>query len=206
MIDHPFGGLVGILNLPPPSPIVFPGLVAVDFTTNTSYYYLTVILSLLCIVFLHRIHKSRVGLILRSIDQSDILSVSVGVNIMNYKVLAFVIGSTIAGLAGVLYAFNARSMLPGTFTFWNSIYSLIYVTVGGSGNIVGPMLGATVFTILSEVLRPAQMFEPLIFGLVLILFVVFFKNGLLGAVTIVFQSMTQCIDKFGSKRVGACRH
>ena len=78
-----------------------------------------------------------------------------------------------------------------------SIYSLIYVSVGGSANIAGPMLGATVFTILSEVLRPAQMFEPLIFGLVLIVFIMFFKNGLLGAVSIVFHTMMQWINKFG---------
>lgn len=202
MIERPFGGLIGILNLPPPDPIGIPGLLVIDFHSKVAYYYLTVVLTMVCIVILHRIHNSRIGLILRSIDQADKLSESVGINIMRYKVLSFVIGSSIAGLAGVLYAFNARSMLPVSFTFWNSIYALIYASVGGLTTIAGPILGATVFTVLSEVLRPAQMFEPVIFGLVLIVFMMFFKNGLLGAVNIVIHTMMRWIYTFGFRNEG----
>jgi branched-chain amino acid transport system permease protein len=196
-IDHPFGGFVGILNLPYPDPIAIPGLPPIEFTTPTPYYYLTLILVMLCLLILFRVDRSRIGLVFRSIDQADKLAEHIGVNIMNYKILAFVIGSTFAGLAGVLYAFNAKSMLPASFTFWHSIYALIYVTAGGSANIIGPILGATVFTGIAESLRGAQMWEPVIYGSLLIICMLFFKNGLLGALNTIWNKLTRGDNKKG---------
>jgi len=189
--EHPFGGLIGILNIPPPDPIAIPGLPVVEFATKPSFYYLTLALVLIAVVVLHRLDSSRIGLVFRSIAQADSLAEHVGINVMGYKVLAFVIGSMFAGLAGILYAFNAGCMLPSCFTVWQSIYCLIFVTVGGSANIAGPILGATFFTLISEVLRPIKRLEPIVYGSLLIVTMMFLRAGLLGMV-----------QKLGHKFVG----
>ena len=95
--DDPFGGLVGIMNLPPPSRIDIPGLLAISFGSKVSLYYLTLVLVLIGILLMHRLSRSPMGLVFRGICLADDLAENVGINIMKYKVLAFVIGAAFAG-------------------------------------------------------------------------------------------------------------
>ena len=180
--DNPFGGLVGIMNLPPPNAIVIPGLPAIEFASKVSLYYLTLILSLSGIVIMHRVNRSPIGLVFQGIRQADDLAENVGINIMGYKVLAFVIGCMFAGMAGVLYTYSVGSIQPSSFTLIQSAYYLVYVAVGGSINVFGPILGALVLNILSEFLRPVKEFEPIVFALILISAVLLLKGGLIGLV------------------------
>ena len=163
--DDPFGGLVGIMNLPPPNAIIIAGLPAIEFASKVSLYYLTLVLALSGIVIMHRLNRSPIGLVFQGIRQADDLAENVGINIMGYKVLAFVIGCMFAGMAGVLYTYNVGSIQPSSFTLIQSAYYLVYVAVGGSINVFGPILGALVLNILSEFLRPVKEFEPIVFAL-----------------------------------------
>jgi branched-chain amino acid transport system permease protein len=178
--DDPFGGLVGIMNLPPPNAIVIPGLPAITFGSKISLYYLTMVLSLCGIAIMHRLNRSPIGLVFQGIRQADDLAENVGINIMGYKVLAFVIGCMFAGMGGVLYTYNVGSIQPSSFTLIQSAYYLVYVAVGGSINVFGPILGALVLNILSEFLRPIKEFEPIVFALILIGAVLLLKGGLVG--------------------------
>ncbi len=180
--DDPFGGLVGIMNLPPPNAIIVAGLPAIEFASKVSLYYLTLALALSGIVIMHRLNRSPIGLVFQGIRQADDLADNVGINVMRYKVLAFVIGCMFAGMGGVLYTYNVGSIQPSSFTLIQSAYYLVYVAVGGSINVFGPILGALVLNILSEFLRPIKEFEPIVFALILIGAVLLLKSGLIGLV------------------------
>lgn len=180
MWKYPFGGLFGLMNLPPPDPIAIPGLPVITFTSIPSLYYLVVVFVVIAIVIMYRLDSSPLGRIYRGISQADTLAEHVGINIMKYKVQAFVIGSMFAGLAGVLYSYNTKVMLPGSFTMIQSAYYIVFVSVGGEANTLGPILGTVVLGILSEFLRPIKDFEIIIYALILIGIMLFFRAGLLG--------------------------
>jgi branched-chain amino acid transport system permease protein len=178
--EHPFGGLVGIMNLLPPNAITIPGFFRIEFASKVSLYYLTLLFVLIGIVVMYKLERSPIGLVFAGIRQADDLAENVGINIMGYKVLAFVTGCMFAGLAGVLYTYNVGSIQPSSFTVIQSTYYLVYVAVGGSINVFGPILGALVLNILSELLRPIQEFEPIVFALILIGAVLLLKGGVIG--------------------------
>ncbi len=178
--DDPFGGLVGIMNLPPPDTISIPGLPAIRFVSKVSLYYLTLLLALTGIVVMHRLNRSPIGFVFQGIRQADDLAENVGIHIMGYKVLGFMIGCVFASMAGVLYTYNVGSIQPSSFTLVQSAYYLVYVAVGGSANVFGPILGAFVLNVLSEFLRPIKEFEPIVFALILIGAVLLLKDGLIG--------------------------
>jgi branched-chain amino acid transport system permease protein len=180
MWKHPFGGLSGLMNLPPPDPLAIPGLLVVEFSSMPALYYLVLVFVLVAIAIMYRLDSSPIGRIFRGISQADNLAEHIGINIMKYKVLAFVIGSTCAGLAGVLYSYNTKVMLPNAFTMVQSAYYIVFVSVGGETNIVGPILGTVVLGIFSEFLRPIKDFEIIIYALLLIGIMLFFRAGLLG--------------------------
>lgn len=180
LFKQPFGGVVGIIGVKPPNAIDLFGLTAINFTSKPAFYYLVLVLVLIPLVVMYRIHSSQIGLVFRGIMQADNLAENVGVDIMHYKVLAFVIGSASAGLAGALFAFSSGSMLPGSFTIIQSIYYLLYVAIGGAAGIGGPILGAVFISGLDEVLRPFKEYEPIVLALLLIGATLFFKQGLLG--------------------------
>ena len=129
--DDPFGGLVGIMNLPTPNRLVIPGLLAISFGSKVSLYYLTLVLVLIGILLMHRLSRSAMGLVFRGICLADDLAENIGINIMKYKVLAFVVGATFAGMGGVLYTYNVGSIQPSSFTLVQSATYLVYVAVGG---------------------------------------------------------------------------
>ena len=187
MWKYPFGGLFGLMNLPPPDPIAIPGLPVIEFTTIPALYYLVVVFVVIAIAIMYRLDSSPLGRIYRGISQADTLAEHVGINIMQYKVQAFVIGSMFAGLAGVLYSYNTKVMLPGAFTMIQSSYYIVFVSVGGEANILGPILGAVVLGILSEFLRPIKDFEIIIYALILIGIMLFFRAGLLGVAQTIGQ-------------------
>ena len=182
MVEHPFGGLNGLMNLPAPDPIPLPGLGAIDFVSKRSLYYPIMIFTFLSAVIIHRLYRSQIGTVHRGISQADNLAEHAGINIMAYKLKAFVLGSMFSGLAGVLYTYVNKSILVSSFTLEQSTIYLLYVVVGGEANIAGPIIGAIILNIVSVILRPIQAFEPIIYGLLLIAAVVFFRGGILSLV------------------------
>jgi len=199
--DDPFGGLVGIMNLPSPNAIIIAGLPAIEFASKVSLYYLTLVLALSGIVIMHRLNRSPIGLVFQGIRQADDLAENVGINIMGYKVLAFVIGCMFAGMGGVLYTYNVGSIQPSSFTLIQSAYYLVYVAVGGGINVYGPILGALVLNILSEFLRPVKEFEPIVFALILIGAVLLLKGGLIGLVETLWRRISELTVRASSKAI-----
>ncbi len=197
--DNPFGGLVGIMNLPPPNAITIPGFLTVEFGSKVSLYYLTLVLSSGGIVVMHRVNRSPIGLVFQGIRQADDLAENVGINIMRYKVLAFVMGCMFASMGGVLYTYIVGSIQPSSFTLIQSAYYLVYVAVGGSINVLGPILGALALNILSEFLRPVKEFEPIVFALILISAVLLLQGGLIGLFGILWHRANAVAARFSRK-------
>ena len=174
------GGSMGIYNIPRPDPIIIPGILNFTFSSKVSFYYLILVLTVVSLLILWAVEKSRIGLISAGMRQADSLAESVGINTAAYKVLAFCIGSFFPGLVGGFYSQYISAINPTSFGFLFTIYILVYMTVGGDKKFIGPIMGATVLTLLPEVLRPMKAFVPFFFAGVLMVVIFFVPGGLAG--------------------------
>ena len=109
------------------------------------------------------------------IRDNRIAAESVGINITKYKLMAFAISASLAGVAGVLYAHNLSSLAatPKNFGYNMSIMILVYVVLGGLGNIRGSIIAAVILTALPELLRGLNDYRMLIYAIVLIVMMIF---------------------------------
>ncbi len=120
--------------------------------------------------------RSRSGRAIMAIRDNRIAAESVGINITKYKLMAFVTSAALAGMAGALYAMNYSTIVPKKFDFNTSILILVFVVLGGMGNIRGSIIAATVLTILPEALRAMNDYRMLIYAIVLILVMLVTNN------------------------------
>lgn len=113
--------------------------------------------------------RSRTGRAVIAIRDNRIAAESMGVNVMKYKMIAFVISTTLAGAAGALYGLNFTGISATKFSFNTSILVLVFVVLGGLGNMLGSIIAATILYILPEALRQFADYRMLIYAIVLIL-------------------------------------
>lgn len=173
-----FGGPKGIKLIPPVPDIEALGI---DFYDPVNYYYLCLVVAALSLVLLYRVEQSRIGLTFHAIHWQDKLAESVGVNTFRYRMLAFVIASFFAGLAGALYAHYVGTVNPNRFGVEEMVYVLIWAIVGGTATFYGPIIGVIVLTILNEVVLRAlgvDVMRPMLYGALLIVSILFLPNGL----------------------------
>jgi branched-chain amino acid transport system permease protein len=173
-----FGGPKGIKLIPP-----FPDIpvLSIDFYDPVNYYYLCLIVVAVSLFILYRIEHSRIGLTFHAIHWQDKLAQSVGVDTFRYRMLAFVISAFFAGLAGALYAHYVGTVNPNRFGVEEMVYVLIWAIVGGTATFYGPILGVVTLTVLNEVVLRAldvDQMRPMLYGAILILFILFLPNGL----------------------------
>jgi branched-chain amino acid transport system permease protein len=169
------GGARGIYGIPRPS------IAGYSFVTPQSYFYIVLFFTLLTIFSTVRLLRSRFGRAFLSIRENEMAAEMVGVRTTYYKILAFAISAFYAGLAGSLYAHYVSYINPDAFTFGTSIDVLVMIVIGGLGNIWGSVIGAIVITLLPEYLRFMQQYYRAVFGLGLILMMVFMRTGIIAA-------------------------
>lgn len=174
-----FGGMNGIMDIPSPNPI--GGL---SFGSMPSYYYFGLMLMLLALAILYRMDNSRYGMTFRSIALADNLAESVGINIMNYKVFAFSSACFFAGLAGAFYSSLQHYISPMDFTVFESIMLIVFLVVGGRGNIFGPILGPALLSWLPVLLEQIPGYKPTVLpileGTFLLVVMLFIPEGIIG--------------------------
>jgi branched-chain amino acid transport system permease protein len=175
-----FGGANGISAIPAPNPVPIPILGQIEFQTKVPYYYFTLVVLTLCLIIVYRLTHSRIGRACKAIRQSDLLAQCTGIDIMGYKVFAFAVNSFFAGIVGGIYAHYFHFIGPQDFTFWQSVEYLVFIVVGGSGTLGGPILGSIFLTFLPEFLRMAVEFQVVFYGLALILVLLFMPQGIMG--------------------------
>ena len=167
-----FGGSSGLRGAE--TPILW----GIDFIDPIPYFYLTFVVVAVCLFILYRIEHSRVGLTLHAIHWKAPLAESVGVDAWRYRALAFIIGSFFVGIAGGLKIHYLGSVTPNQFTVGFMVFILIWVIVGGYNKFYGPILGVVVLTIFDESIRSFEIIRPAIYGVVLILSILFLPLGL----------------------------
>jgi branched-chain amino acid transport system permease protein len=123
---------------------------------------------------------SRFGRGILSVREDEIAAELTGVNTRNVKMLAFVVSSFFAGVAGGLYAHLLQYISPGTFDIIKSTEMLVMVYLGGAGSIAGSIVGATAYTVLLEALRPLGIWRMAVMPLLLILLMIFRPRGIMG--------------------------
>jgi branched-chain amino acid transport system permease protein len=156
-----------------------PSIFPVNETYQIKIYYLTLIITVICLEIIIFIGKSNLGTILKSIRDDSTSSEASGINITKYKIIAFMISSFFAGIAGGIFAVHLRAVNPAIFGPLYSFYAIIMASLGGLATISGSALGAFFFIFLGEALRPFGDYSVLIFSIVLILLIRFAEHGIL---------------------------
>lgn len=167
------GGPSGLVEIPPPGP-----LLGMAFTGKLELYCLMLVLFLLGAAVLVRLECSRFGLAAGAIRQGELLSATLGVDVLRYKLTAFVLGSAMAGIAGGFFAHSHRVLHSSDFGLEPMVQLVIFTVIGGVGSIWGPVIGTVLMTVASELMRELHHYETLVFGLVLILTMLFLPDGL----------------------------
>ena len=134
------------------------------------------ILVMITLIIVLNMIRSDAGRSIMAIRDNRIAAESVGLNVTKYKLAAFVTSAALAGAAGALYGLNYGSLVSSRFDFNTSILVLVYVVLGGLGNIWGSVIGATVLYILPEMLRSFSNYRMLIYAIVLILVMLLTNN------------------------------
>jgi branched-chain amino acid transport system permease protein len=175
LINNPFdltGGPNGVFGIDFPT---LGGPFVID--SSIEYYFLIWIVVGLSIIGLIRLQNSRIGRAWNCIREDEVAAGTSGINVRFYKLLAFVIGAALAGVAGNIYASKLMCVSPESFTFWESCLMFCIVLIGGMGSIPGVIIGAAFISLFPEIFRPFAMYRMLVFGTVMILMMMFRPGG-----------------------------
>lgn len=163
-----------------------------------SYYFVFLLCALAAVLISRRLEDSRIGRAWIAIREDELAAASMGINTRNVKLLAFAMGATFGGVAGGLFASFQGFISPESFTLLDSVMVLCMVVLGGMGNVAGVVLGALLLTALPEALRYAAPLQQqllgavyidpsdlrmLLFGLALVLMMLFRPAGILPSAT-----------------------
>ena len=152
-----------------------------SFSVNpTPYFYLVLALVAVTATLLFRMSDSKMGRALVAIREDELAASCMGIPTLKIKLVAFGVSSFIAGIAGAVFASKQTIVTPDSFDFVLSVLILAMVVLGGMGNIWGSALGALVLGTLPELLRGFAAYRMLLFGLLMILMMIFRPQGILG--------------------------
>ncbi len=155
-------GPMGILNIPKPS------LFGYTIKSSGAFLYLVLTVAIIVYIGLYNLIHSRFGWNLQALRDDEISSESMGINVYRYKVIAFVISTGVAGVAGALFASYMEFIDPSSFISDESTVILSMVVLGGMGNMNGSIIAAALLTILPEALRSFSDYRMLVYGVVLV--------------------------------------
>ena len=164
------------MNLADDGRVIINGALGITNTPKDANFTVGFILIMLMLFIVLNLIKSRTGRAIMSIRDNRIAAESVGINITKYKLVAFSISAALAGVAGAFYAHNFSSLVAQKFDYNTSILVLVFVVLGGIGNIRGSIIAATVLTVLPEMLRGLNDYRMLIYAIILILVMIFSQN------------------------------
>ncbi len=168
------GNWVAVTN----GPMGLAGISQGGIADKRSFFYIILALAALSLYLCYRFVYSNVGRGAIAIRENRYVAQSIGVNPFGSALRAFVLGAFMAGLAGGFYAHYISFVGPEVFQFAFTASMIIMVLIGGKGTLIGPIIGAVIVTVLEEYLRQAQELRLTLFGLIVILVVMFLPRGL----------------------------
>ena len=157
----------------------------VGIGTQTQDYFVILAFTVITVIVMYRIERSRFGRELAPIGSAEGLAAVSGINVLKNRVLAFAIGAAFAGFAGSLFAHDAAYISSNNFSMWGTIYILVWLTVGGSRKMWGPIVGAVAMTLIAETLRMSGMLQALFYSGVLLVVVIAMPQGIVGLVDVI---------------------
>jgi branched-chain amino acid transport system permease protein len=172
------GGPMGLSGIPP------IGIGPFEFIEPELVYPAVFVVALVTVLFVARLARSGLGYSLRGLAENENLARAVGIDTARHANLAFMVGGAMAAVAGSLYAHSVGFVSPEVFSFSVMINTLLMVIGGGLGTVLGPVVGAIIFTQLPEALRFSDEWRLVAFGLILVLVVRFLPRGLWGSLTL----------------------
>ncbi|MGQ9656089.1 MAG: branched-chain amino acid ABC transporter permease [Thermodesulfobacteriota bacterium] len=170
-LDSVTNGPKGVLRIDPPS------IGSFEFTTPTHYYYLILAGCLLSVFIAQQLNDSRVGRAWIAMREDEDAASLMGIDVVKYKLMAFALGASFAGVGGIIFAARQGSIFPDDFSLMVSINVLCLIIIGGMGSIPGVILGALVLIGIPEILRAVSLYRMLAFGALLVIMMVFRPMG-----------------------------
>lgn len=161
------------LNLEEGGMVIVKGAQGISGTPRNATFTISVILLIITYLIIVNLVNSRSGRAVMAIRDNHIAAESVGIDITKYKILAFSISAALAGVAGVLYSHNIATVQSTKFGYNTSILILVFVVLGGMGNLRGSIIAAIILTVLPEYLRFMRDYRMLIYAIVLIAMMIF---------------------------------
>lgn len=164
-----------VMELDADGTMIISGPQGITGTPRDATFLIGIILVLITLFIVINLTNSRSGRAIMSIRDNRIAAESIGINVTKYKLMAFTVSAALAGSAGVLYAHNLSTLTATTnnFGYNQSIMILVFVVLGGIGNIRGSMIAAVILTLLPELLRGLSDYRMLIYAIVLIVMMLF---------------------------------
>lgn len=156
--------------------LIIAGPMGVTNNSMISTFTIGIILIVISLAIVYNVIFSKEGRAIQACRDNKIAAETVGIHVSHTKTLAFVISSALGGLAGALYMMNYSSVAASKFDFNTSILILVYVVLGGLGNMTGTMISTTVLVLLPEVLRFLASYRMLVYAIVLILMMLITNN------------------------------
>lgn len=153
------------------------------------------ILVIAIVSFWYRLEHSRIGRAWAAIKADEYAAALSGINVVRFKMMAFLFSAFFAGVGGALYAHATFFISPTDFSWGKVVDILVYAVFGGSNVLWGPVLGATVLTIVPESLRAMAEYRDMIYGVMLVLLMAFRPDGILS-----YDAVKYLSKKFGKKQ------
>jgi len=176
LINNPFGitgGPNGVFGIDFPS---LGSFFMID--SSTEFYFLIWIVVGLTILALINLQSSRIGRAWNCIREDEIAAEATGIDVRRYKLLAFILGAGLAGVAGNIYASKLMIVSPESFDFMESCMLFCIVLIGGMGSIPGVLIGAAAISLFPEVFRAFAQYRMLIFGSAMVIMMIFRPGGI----------------------------
>ena len=164
------------LHLEPGGKTILSGPMGALGITKLSTFFAGAVLILLVLFYIQNLVNSRPGRAIAAIRDNRIAAEACGIPVTKYKLMAFVSSAAMAGAAGALYALNYSTVVPKKFDFNTSILILVFVVLGGIGNLRGSIIAAALLTVLPELLREFQDYRMLVYAIVLIMVMLITNN------------------------------
>lgn len=182
-LTHSFSGVIGV-----PAPVILGHSLG-----SEELFWLTAAVNIIAFILVARLIKSRFGLGLAAIRDNPEAALSSGVSLGRLRIFAFLISAATAGIAGALFAVQKQVVTPDEFTIEFSIFFLVVVVLGGAGTVWGPVLGALAFFALPELLEQLQGWRFVIYGILLLVIMLYAPQGLNGAVAYGWQHFRKAL-------------
>lgn len=160
--------------------------------TKLSGFVSGTVLVLVTLFVIQNLVNSRSGRAIKSIRDNQIAAEACGMQVTKYKMMAFVTSAALAGAAGALYALNFSTVVPKKFDFNTSILILVFVVLGGIGNLTGTIIATALLTVLPEILRQFQDYRMLVYAIVLIGVMLLTNNA---KANLVIQNVSHAVKK-----------